>query len=250
MSERRYLALIGDLVHSRRSESRAEVQAYLLKWLDELAMPEAAGVFAAWPSPAFEARPQLTAGDEIQCLFGRPEAVMVLIQELTDRLYGAPLEQGIAFGLGWGTLSTIGSQDELQAAYDRVSILDGECFHHAREALKQARKERCWAVCRGFGAPFDDVLTSLFRLMGAIREGWTGTQAWLTYVRRKYPTQKETAEDPLGLFERESRSLIGASAISQSLKAARYNAVRAGEDAVQALLREVAGRELLSMESE
>lgn len=232
MGARRYLTLIGDLVHSRRNEARAEVQASLIEWLDEVAKGAAREIYAA--------RPQLTAGDEIQCLFARPEAAMDLIQELTDRLYGAPLRQRIAFGLGWGTLSTTGPHAELPGAYDRVSILDGECFHLAREALSQARQTRGWVVCQGFPSPFDAGLTSLFQLMGTIRGEWTGTQAWLTYARRNYQTQKETAEDADGLVLEGLGKRIGASAISQSLQAAHLNAILAGEDAVRELLREAA----------
>lgn len=161
----------------------------------------------------------LTAGDEIQGLLRVPSRVMECLQRLEDALaMGGRL--GLAVGIGWGPLAT-GLQP--QAA---VEPLDGPCFHHARSALERAQKTKRWAVCVGFGPPFDEALSSLFELMGATRSSWTATQAAHTVELRALGKRIAVAR---------ARD-VSPSVVTESLQSARYDAVAHGEDAVRALL--------------
>ena len=213
-NQRPYLALIGDLIASRRSEDRANVQGHL-------------GAIVAEQNQ--ECRESLaadliqTAGDEIQGLFRHPRAVVRVVQAITDRMFGAPLEQAITFGIGWGGLST---GDLPEAPSPNVALLDGPCFHRARSALLRARKRRSWAAFEGFGEQGDRVLDSLFELMGAIRSEWTATQSLYTVETRSLEVQKTVAE----------RCRVSPSVISESLKAAHFETIRRGEDAARILL--------------
>lgn len=201
-----YAALIGDVVGSRRHEDRARLQRDLKAAL--------AGVNGR-SGRALAAPLSLTAGDEVQGLFREPSAVVDAVVEIADAVFPARL----VHGLGFGPLETDLGPDP--------ALLDGPCFHLAREALAEARGQAAWLVSRGLGDPEDLVATALFRLLGELRSRWTEIQAeHVAHARGR--SQKEVAER-LGKAE---------STISESLKAAGFQAVLAGEEALRAMLRQ------------
>lgn len=206
----RYLALIGDVVGSRELEDRAGVQRRLRELLADLNRELDAEAPGDGPLAAELA---VTAGDEVQGLLLRPGAAVDVLVRLADALHPVRL----AWGVGAGELETDLEGD--------VSLLDGPCFHRARTALEGAAEEGAWARVVGLGPAVDRGLSSLFRLMGAIRQGWTDTQA--RYVRAvRGRLQKEVAE----------RFDVSPSVVSESLKAARYRDLLEGEAAARDLL--------------
>lgn len=226
MQPLRYVALIGDVVASRERPDRAELQEALLDWADELSAD--LGVLAAPLT--------LTAGDSVQALLHEEGAGEVVrwIQELTDRLVSFPAPATfppIRFGVGYGTLSTgdiaVGAPPAANPA-----LLDGACFQEAREALEQAGRKKHWCRFRGFGPPRTLALDALFDLMGALRSRWTATQAQHVALARELETQREVAE----------RLAVNPSVISESLKAAHFEPLLAGEAAARALLEDSGAR--------
>lgn len=224
-----YLALIGDVVGSRELEDRAGVQRRLRGLLEALNRelgapgegedPLRGGVDAdgarrvTRDGPPLAAPLAVTAGDEIQGLLLRPDAAVDVLVRLADDLH--PVR--IAWGLGAGELETDIGGD--------VSLLDGPCFHRARTALEGAAKDGAWARAVGLDPAVDRGLSALFRLMGAVRDGWTDTQArYARTVRGRL--QKEVAE----------RFDVSPSVVSESLKAARYRELAEAEEAARALL--------------
>lgn len=224
-----YLALIGDVVGSRGLEDRAGVQRRLRRLLEalsrELGAPAEGDLGGGSPAdrdaarrvkrdgPPLAAPLAVTAGDEIQGLLLRPGAAVDVLVRLADGLH--PVR--IAWGLGAGELETDLGGD--------VSLLDGPCFHRARSAVERATKDGAWARAVGLGPAVDRGVSALFRLMGAVRGGWTETQA--RYVRTvRGRLQKEVAE----------RFDVSPSVVSESLKAARYRELAEAEEAARALL--------------
>lgn len=224
-----YLALIGDVVGSRELEDRAGVQRRLRGLLEalnrELGAPgegedplqgaaDADGARRGKrEGPPLAAPLAVTAGDEIQGLLLRPDAAVDVLVRLADGLH--PVR--IAWGLGAGKLET--------DLHGDVSLLDGPCFHRAREALERATKDGAWARAVGLDPAVDRGLSALFRLVGAVREGWTETQArYARAVRGRL--QKEVAE----------RFDVSPSVVSESLKAARFRELVEAEAAARALL--------------
>ncbi len=205
-----YAALIGDVVESRGHEDRARLQREVSHVL-ALVNRRSAGALAAPLS--------LTAGDEVQGLFREPAAVVDAVVEIADAVFPARL----VYGLGFGPLETDLGPDP--------ALLDGPCFHLAREALNEARGHGGWLVARGLAGPGDLVVSALFRLLGELRSRWTGIQAeHVSKVRGR--SQKEVAER-LGKAE---------STVSESLKAAGFQAVLAGEEALRAILAQFGSR--------
>lgn len=210
-SDPTYFALIGDVVGSRDLPDRAAVQRKLAETI--LTLNEHVGASLAAPL-------KLTAGDELQGLLAEPAAVVDILMAVADALHPA----AVAWGLGSGPLTTDLSED--------VALLDGPCFHRAREAVDEAAARGGWLRQRGLTAPHGDVLTALFGLTWAIRSGWTATQ--LRYVA-----------DARAMLQQEVAVRHGVSkqAVSKSLDAARFSAVRDGEEAARELLRWLAGSE-------
>jgi hypothetical protein len=226
MAEIAYAALIGDLVSSRDQADRSEVQAALGVMVRELNSELGAEDLAA---PLVQ-----TAGDEVQALLRRPSRVVYVVQELTDRLAGsgfAPGEapsQEIAFGVGWGGVTTA-SPPAAPAQAETPALIDGPCFHHARAALEEARRQRSWVRFSGFPEPPCGTLNTLFELMRAIRSSWATKQKYYTYQARRPGSRKALAED----------LHVSPSVISESLKAAHFSAICEGEAEARKLLDEL-----------
>jgi hypothetical protein len=225
MTEFNYIALTGDIVASRASSDdvRTKVQTELTSLLRRL--NERLGS-SRTVAPLVQ-----TAGDELQGLFRAPDTAIDVLREISDHMYGAHLgfEGGggqllkkVAFGVGNGALSTTADTPYEER---NVGRLDGPCFHNARDALETSKKERLWVTFRGFGPVADQVLGSLFELMGAIRSGWTPLQSLHTVLMRQREWQKQVAQE----------LRVNPSVISESLKAANYEAIVRGEEAAKQL---------------
>lgn len=215
IAEHSFLALIGDLAGSRRLPDRADTQRRLEEALAALNERQAGG------SPA--ARFVITAGDEFQGLLRRPEAVLDALLFLEER---EPAVR-IRYGIGWGSLATPLRPDALG--------MDGPCFYLAREALMTGKRDDRWVTARGFGAAEDAVLDALFSLLGALRAGWTRTQARTVALARAAEREGRTRRsvaDGLG---------VSPSVVSEALKAARWEAAREGEAALRRALALFAG---------
>ncbi len=202
-----FVALIGDIVDSKRIEDRAAFQRRLREALDDINRGLDPNVLAA--------RLDLAAGDEIQGLFRRPEAVVPVVTRLADML--AP--ERLMVGIGRGNLTTDPSP--------RVSEMDGPCFHHAREALEAARKDDAWVGAKGFGEGADAVLGALFLLIHTLRSRWAEKQAQYARAARTM-LRKDVA----------ARFDVSPSVVSESLKSAAFDAVRVGEEALVRALSE------------
>lgn len=205
-----YFALTGDIVASRELDDRAAVQRNLRDALHDLNTE--LGDAVAIP---FE----IIAGDAVQGLLREPAAAAAVVIGIADALHPV----AIMWGLGRGPLAT--------DLADEISLADGPCLHRAREALEAAVADDRWLAAAGFAPPHDEVLTALFRMMWAVRSGWTETQA--RYVRGvRDRNQTQVAE----------LSGVSKQAVSKVLDAARFAAVREAEDAARALLAWLGGR--------
>ncbi|MGH9380181.1 MAG: SatD family protein [Thermoanaerobaculia bacterium] len=203
-----WLALLADLVGSRRVADRGKVQGRLVAAVDAL---------NARHETELAAPLAVSRGDEVQGLFAaspqsRAAAVSVVVA-LADALH--PVEWRC--GLGWGGLTTpLGPQ---------VVRLDGPAFHRARAALERAQAEGRWLAAEGLGSATERPLEGLFALMQAARRRWTDRQ--LEFIRAARDLlQKDVAAH----FE------VSPSTVSESLKAAGYGAVLEGEAAAETLL--------------
>jgi hypothetical protein len=201
-----YFALIADVVGSREVGNRARLQRSLLRLVDDLNQRHGAGLVAPLA---------LVAGDELQGLAEEPGLLVDLSTHLAEELHPVRL----AVGIGRGELSTDLAEE--------VGAMDGPAFHRAREALVEARQRDAWVHVSGWGAEADALLSATFSLIAAVRGGWTSTQ--LRYARAaRTALQREVAE----------RFGVGASTVSESLRASRASVVHQAEEALRGFLRQ------------
>jgi hypothetical protein len=207
-----FLAVIGDLAGSRDVSDRGALQRELKHALKLIADRKS---FV----PLRAAGPEITAGDEFQVLLHAEEklapgaAAMSYLAELSEDLSVQCL-----FGIGLGTLST-----PLKAP---IGELDGPCFHRAREALEEAKRDGRWAVVAGVSAVEAGIANAILRVTGSIRESWTERQKEIIRVRRRTPLQKDVAR----------KLKVSPSVISEALSAARHDAILEADGAVAAIL--------------
>jgi hypothetical protein len=204
------LVILGDIRHSRMIADRSLVQSGLRQ--------AAARTNSEKPS-LLEVPFSISGGDEIQGLVSDPTTMVEVIDclDLNSSIFD------FRFGLGWGTVATP------RAA--RTWEMDGECFHHAREAITRGKKEDRWISVVGFGEDGDQILDAIFRLMQVIREGWTKKQRLAVATRKTNDTQTATAEE-MGLDD---------STLSKMLKAAHFKQLVEMEKTMPELIRRLLG---------
>lgn len=117
-----YCAIIGDMNKSRSLPHRGTAQRRFGH-----AVTKINGEFSdAVASPFL-----ITLGDEFQGLLTSPAESYHLIRRFQDLMHPIPF----AFGVGVGTLST-------PLKKDAALGMDGEVFHHARQALENAKRAK------------------------------------------------------------------------------------------------------------
>lgn len=118
-----YGAVIMDLVSSRSLKKRDEMQQYIFSCIQMLNVQ-----FEKW----LEVEAAFTVGDEWQMLVRNPAHAYALVHDFQQMLWDKGLE--CYAGIGIGGLST--------QVYPDISMLDGPCFHAAREAINIAKQTR------------------------------------------------------------------------------------------------------------
>jgi hypothetical protein len=213
-----FLAVVGDVEGSRELADRAGFQRRLTSVLSLVN-----GILG--PN-RLAAEVRITAGDEVQGLLSDPAALVEVAVAVADHLH--PVR--VVLGAGWGPLTTDPGPD--------VALLDGPCFHRARRSLEEARRRGTWVRVEGLAPLEDGTLSALFGLMGAIRSRWTEKQAGYAREARE-GLQKDVAE----------RAGVSPSVVSESLKAARFDAVLEGAEAARRILERFGSTAELGIDS-
>jgi hypothetical protein len=147
-----FIALLADAVGSRRLATAAR-QA-----LQEQLRAALTAANRKWRS-AIVTKFAITLGDQLEGLIADDAPLWDIIHYLRAQLDGDWI-----IACGRGPLST--------APGPSVVELDGPCFHHAREALERAKKER---LVLAFGG-YDDIAAAFGAYYSALYWTWTGRQ--------------------------------------------------------------------------
>ena len=183
-----YVAIIGDVVASRRVPNRAALQRRL-----GVALAEVNRRFA----PAIASTFALTIGDEFQGLLGGADDLHRLLGRLRAAVH--PIE--VRFGLGVGRLDT-----PLMA---EAIGMDGPCFHRARTAL--ARAAEIASPVEVEAGSYAAAFRIYGSLHGALRRRWTERQRQVFDLSMSGLSGKEIAR----------QLSIEPSAVSQHLRASQ-----------------------------
>lgn len=162
---RPYVAVIGDMVESKKIDNRFEIQAKLKAVLEEINEQYARDI---------ESKFMITLGDEFQGLLGCGENVIQIIERIQIKL--DPVQ--IRFGIGIGKITTeINSHMPLGA--------DGSAYHNARNMINQLknteRKNKMAAAkimisSDGSHSELETLLNTILALCTSIKDKWTDRQ--------------------------------------------------------------------------
>ena len=196
------LALIGDLIASRRLEDRAAVQEDLIRLL-----ADCNSRYAGWLISPF----RITLGDEFQGLassgFPFSDFLFRINHALRPRV-------GVRLGLGLGRVTTSPS--------DVVSDLDGPCFHSARDAVQDARDRQALLAVKSASGERDSrwLQSSLVLIEGHLRQfSLVRWQTAALLLELKHPTEVARARG------------VTRQSVEDVLKGAQVHAVVAAIDA-------------------
>jgi hypothetical protein len=200
------MVVTGDVAKSRElpDSDRAELQRALLDLLDAVNEELAGDLVAPF---------SLSAGDEFQGVL-RPDAeLFAWIRRVQAEVYPVALR----FGVGIGGLST--------DVRPRSQEMDGEAFARSREAVEAARKNRSEIWFRTPSESFDLAANTICRLMTVIRSNRTEVQHRRARRKREGWTDEQIAK----------QEGVSQQAVSESLAAAQFVAVRTAERSLDAL---------------
>ncbi|HEL0676790.1 SatD family protein [Streptococcus equi] len=193
-----YIAVIGDLIHSKQIQSRSLVQESLKACLEQLNHDF---------SPYIVSNLSVTLGDEFQGLLTNDAPVFQLIDLINQAMTGYP----VRFGIGQGTILTDINPD--------ISIgADGPAYWRAREAIHYIHQKNDYGntqvAIRTDKEQKDLVLNSLLAAGEAIKASWRASQLEVFHALLD-----------LGIYEEQfDQQLIGdtldlqSSALSKRLK--------------------------------
>ena len=199
-----YIAIIGDLVESRKLEHRDSIQENLNKVLQSINNSSY--------SQAIESKFVITLGDEFQGLVSRNFPIRQFLSQY-DSLFGENIKT--RFGIGLGELSTSLNVDAIG--------MDGPCFHEARAAVSQARKENNFLVFSGF--EMNAAINALFQLVNDIKKNWKKRQLEVLSIFEDVGDQVSVAK----------KLNISRQTVHKILKASRYELFEFGWTGIQQL---------------
>jgi SatD family (SatD) len=196
----RWIAVIGDMVHSRELSARARATAQrdfsnLVVLLNRRFRRGIASKFV------------ITLGDEFQALLSDANVIPDIVWTIESEYR----QRDVRLGFGYGTLHT---------PLQRVALnMDGPVLHRARAAISLARgRKLLGGVFEGFGA-YDDVLTGFAQALWQVRQRMTERQHEVVALLRSGKSRVEAA----------AKLRISKQAMSTHATAAGWEAYRAAE---------------------
>lgn len=192
-----YIAIIGDIVNSRKSDDRYSTQKKLFDVLNEINTKY---------KDSLASRFMITLGDEFQGLLKSGENIVEILEEIEYKLY--PVK--IRFGIGIGEIKT-------EIFYNPIGS-DGPAYYKARDAieyLKHSTLSDIYVITDNKNR--DALLNTVFSLLYTLKDKWTSKQRNVVHKAYKGKNQREIAEE-LGTTR---------SAVQQVLKRADYNSYKA-----------------------
>jgi SatD family (SatD) len=199
-----YVALIADVVASRTLPARARA-------ILQAGLRDAVRAFNTRYRRRFVARCAVTLGDELQALLPDAALVWELSHALRHRVPG--VDWTVACGRG-------GLTTPLRPGVSAPE-LDGPCFHAARAALEQAKRQRLVLAFAGF----DPHLMAGAAYYSALYWGWTPRQRALATAQR--------ALGDVGVDALARQLRVGPSAISHLRRRMGWPLVAAGDSVLR-----------------
>lgn len=214
-----YVAIIGDIVKSKKLKNRDEVQKKLHDVLSSVNTK-----YSEYIASNF----MITLGDEFQGLLKDGENTMNIINEIENKMF--PVQ--IRFGIGVGEITT---------AIDRYIPLgsDGPAYHNARKVindLKSTEKKtkkgnsNIMIASQGDNLNIDHILNTIFVLGSTIKSKWSERQREIVLAYIESDNNQIKTADKLGITQ---------SSVNKGLSNAGYYAYKNAIDLVSKALSEI-----------
>jgi hypothetical protein len=215
-----YIALIGDMINSRKLNNRMEVQNRLQTLLSDIN-----GMY----SEDIESNFLITLGDEFQGLLKSPNHILSIIDYLQFKLH--PIK--IRFGIGIGTITTKINKSMALGA-------DGPAYHYARDMINQIKTIENSKLSGSNNIMFySDNQSNIFKLINTnlqlctlIENTWTEKQrVLLEKILLENKNQTEAAKE----------LHITQSSVQRRLKASGYFDYIRAKETITSILNEIWG---------
>nr|WP_312576958.1 SatD family protein [Sedimentibacter sp.] len=216
-----YIAIIGDIVNSKKLVDRNATQIKLkslLKRIDEKYSDDIASDF------------MITLGDEFQGLLKCGNNVMNIISEIELEMH--PIQ--MRFGIGLGSIETeINREIPLGA--------DGPAYHNARKMIEELKKlekrnmanySNMMIATEGDNSNIDMLLNSILSLCATIQSKWTNRQREIIY---------SYIENGKNQYETANKLKIGQPSVNKALTGSGYYSYQKAIETVSTTLSSVKG---------
>ena len=214
-----YIAIIGDIMGSKKIQNRSEIQERLKSVLNE--------INSAYPDD-ISSKFTITLGDEFQGLLSRGANAMKILSEIEDRMY--PVK--IRFGVGVGSITTDIDRDMAIGA-------DGPGYYKARKAIeylreREKKKQTDPANIRfefdGDNRETEVMINTVLVLLTVIKNSWSERQREVICDMLRYQeSQKGVA----------SRLNIQQPTVQKILSKGSYYAYKEALDTISGALEEI-----------
>lgn len=211
----KYIALIGDIINSRKIENRSLVQEQLSITLEQINQKYQDLIAANF---------LVTIGDEFQGLLKKSDVLFEIIETIQFAL--APYE--IRFGIGVGEIIT-------KIDPDRAISSDGPAWWYAREMIEELKNHHEWGTrsrtnikLKGLhDSNVNNLINSSIYLLTNIRSKWTKSQKEIiSYIIKNYGYSDSFLQTDLA-----NHFGLNKSSINKTLKSSQfYDYVRTYND--------------------
>lgn len=216
-----YIAVIGDIVDSKKIENRKEVQRKLKEILEEINIEFASSIYSRF---------MITLGDEFQGLLASGKDLIKIVKRLEFKMYPT----NIRFGVGIGDIVTDIDRDVPLGA-------DGPAYYSARRMIneiKQNEKKRMKGqtnimITIDNIEYLEELINSNLELCTVIKKNWTKRQREIIIDYWQHEDGQSNAAKRLGVTQ---------STIQRGLSLGNYYTYKHAMDVLSNILGQIGER--------
>lgn len=208
--ENKYIAVIADIIDSKKIKDRQIVQDKLRKTLD---------IINGKYQSIIKAKFIITLGDEFQGLLSNNNQVVDLINDIELLMYPTKLR----FGIGVGVITTT-------IIYDKSNEIDGSAYHNARFMINELDKRKnkyegsYTNIMYKSDSSNDDLINTIYSLVSIIKNKWSIRQVEIIKTYLDNEENQYKCAEALNCDQ---------STVNRSLKSSNYYAIKLGYDSIK-----------------
>lgn len=220
-NKEKYIVIIGDIIESKKIESRNEVQLHLKNILNEINKDYKVHIASEF---------KITLGDEFQGLLKNSNHIMDIISKIEISM--DPIE--FRFGIGIGNITTY-------INFYNTSEIDGPAYHRARKMIENIEGKKLLykksysniLICRGENSILtDELLNSTLSVCTALKSKWTDRQKEIIY---SYLLNDENQ------YKAASALSVGQPSMNKALNNARFHTYNSAINTIKIFLDDEIG---------